>query len=266
MIDYSTDGTTYTNLTTVTTDFNAPVLKTLDFSAIAAADNNPDFKIRITFLQGAGGVGGNNRFDNFTMDGYSLGGGDAIPPTVAFSPITGSTSIDVATLPVITFNEDVRLVDNTALTNTNVDAVVDFRLTDVNGAVVPFDATINGKVVTITPTASLQNGQQYYVAVKANTVEDLSGNAIAAIQSATFTTITPQTQFNAGDIVFVAYRTNASTPDEVAFLTFVNILPGTRINFTDAKYTDNAQTMSGWICLDSTSKRSCSRFSGEHQC
>ncbi|CAN0429013.1 unnamed protein product, partial [Phaeothamnion confervicola] len=50
-----------------------------------------------------------------------------------------------------------------------------------------------------------------------------------------------QTQFNAGDIVFVAYRTNASTPDEVAFLTFVNILPGTRINFTDAKYTDNAQ-------------------------
>lgn len=51
-----------------------------------------------------------------------------------------------------------------------------------------------------------------------------------------------QTVFQAGDIVPVAYRMNASgSQDEVAFLSFVNILPGTQIRMSDAKYTDNAQ-------------------------
>jgi hypothetical protein len=50
------------------------------------------------------------------------------------------------------------------------------------------------------------------------------------------------TIFQAGDIVPVAYRMNATgSQDEVALLTFVNILPGTQIRMTDAKYTDNAQ-------------------------
>jgi hypothetical protein len=47
-------------------------------------------------------------------------------------------------------------------------------------------------------------------------------------------------QLQPGDMVFVAYRMNAtSTEDEVAILTLVDILPGTAINFTDSKYTEN---------------------------
>jgi len=48
-IDYTTDGTNYTNIATITgrtaTTFS---LQTVDFTAITAADNNPDFKIRVT--------------------------------------------------------------------------------------------------------------------------------------------------------------------------------------------------------------------------
>jgi endonuclease/exonuclease/phosphatase family metal-dependent hydrolase len=68
-IDYSTDGTNYANITTLTgrnvTTFS---LQTVDFSAIAAANNNANFKIRIT-LSGATAAAGNNRFDNFRVTG-----------------------------------------------------------------------------------------------------------------------------------------------------------------------------------------------------
>ncbi len=242
MIDYSTDGTTYTNLTSIVTDFNGPVLQTLDFSSITAADNNPDFKLKITFQQGAGGITGNNRFDNFTMDGYSLTGGDVAPPTVVINPANNAVGVSVSVNPTFTFNEDIRLINNTALDNNSVDDVVELRLSNSAGAVVPFNASIAGKVITIIPTSSLVSGQTYYLAVKANVVEDFSDNSLTSVSSVTFTTQVPQTTFAAGDIVFVAYRTNASTPDEVAFLTFANILPGTEINFTDAKFTDNAQS------------------------
>ena len=77
VIDYTTDGTTYQSFApvpTVTTADAVPVIVDLDFSAIAAADNNPLFGIRLTFLQGDGGTAGNNRFDNITVRG------PAVPP------------------------------------------------------------------------------------------------------------------------------------------------------------------------------------------
>jgi hypothetical protein len=241
LIEYSTDGSSFTSFGTINPVDGNPTLATLDFSSLDATDNNPDFQVRITFAQGTGGTGGNNRFDNVTVEGFSSGTADTNPPTVTFSPLNDAVNLATTVTPAITFNEDIRLVDNTALTNASVDDVVELRLNDAAGAAVSFDATISGKVITIVPAAQLLNGQKYYVAVKANMIEDFSDNALTAVQAASFTTIVPQTQFAPGDIVFVAYRTNASTPDEVAFLTFVDILPGTLINFTDAKYTDNAQ-------------------------
>ncbi|KAA3439927.1 choice-of-anchor I family protein [Rufibacter hautae] len=51
-----------------------------------------------------------------------------------------------------------------------------------------------------------------------------------------------QTQFQAGDIVVVGYRMNATdVGDEIALLPLVNILPGTIFQLTDAKFTSNAQ-------------------------
>ncbi|MBN8246829.1 MAG: CotH kinase family protein, partial [Verrucomicrobia bacterium] len=82
VIEYTTDGTAYTFLQNVTTADAAPVVITLDFSGIAAADNNPLFGLRISFQQGAGGTVGNNRFDNFTVHGTALPS-ENTPPQLA---------------------------------------------------------------------------------------------------------------------------------------------------------------------------------------
>ncbi len=241
VIDYSTDGSTYTNFTSIAPGIAPAVaLETLDFSAITAANNNANFKIRITFTGGASPASGNNRFDNFTVDG-TLQSTDVTAPVVSFNPANNSTQIGLNAQPVITFDEDIRLTDNTTIDNSNVDNLVELRLTDGSGTLVAFDATISGKTITLAPSSALLNNQIYYVALKANVIEDLSDNAITTVQAATFTTIPTQTVFQPGDLIPVAYRMNAtSTEDEITFLTLVDILPGTIINFTDSKYTDNA--------------------------
>ncbi|MXV16347.1 choice-of-anchor I family protein [Hufsiella ginkgonis] len=239
VVDYSLDGTTYTNLTTIMPVDGNPTLQTLDFTAIAGANNNPNFKIRIGFTQGGGGLEGNNRFDNFSVEGSGAGSADLVPPAITFSPENNAVNVATNVQPTLTFNEDVRAIDNSAFTNTSVDQAIDFRLNDAAGTPVPFDATISGKVITVVPAAALAGNQKYYLALKANMVEDNANNAIAAVQPTVFTTLAVQTIFQPGDIVPVAYRMNASDMgDEIALLTLVNILPGTLINVTDAKYTD----------------------------
>ncbi|MFN3754025.1 choice-of-anchor I family protein [Flavobacterium sp.] len=238
---YSLDGTNYVAFTTVIPNNGDPALATLDFSTVSGANNNPNFKLKVEFSQGTGGTGGNNRFDNFTVEGSSLGGGDTTAPMAAFLPTNTTTNVAINVNPTITFNEDVRLLDDSAINDTNVDALVELRLNNASGALVPFDATFSGNTITINPTSDLANNQVYYVALLPNVVEDLSNNAIVTSPSASFTTIALQTQFAAGDIAFVAYRMNATaTEDEVAFITFVDIVAGTFINFTDSKYTTNS--------------------------
>ena len=239
---YSTNGTTYVPFDTIAPFNGDPLLETLDFTNLATVDNNPNFKLRVSFDVGSGGTGGNNRFDNYTLDGYSIGGVDTTAPMTAFAPLNNAVNIDVNVNPTITFNEPVRLINNSAVTNANAASLVELRLNNAAGAVVPFTATYAANTITIIPVSALQNNQQYYVALKANMVEDNNDNAIATLRSAQFTTIALQTQFSAGDIVPIAYRMNATnTEDEVALLTLVDILPGTFINLTDAKYTSNAQ-------------------------
>lgn len=239
---YSIDGgATYTAFTTLHPNNGNPTLQTLDFSAIEDVDDNADFKLKVEFAQGAGGVEGNNRFDNFTAKATPIGG-DTTEPTVTFSPVDAAENIAIDVNPTITFNEDVRLVNNDAIDDTNVDAIVELRLDDAGGALVPFDATFSGNVITINPTVDLDNDQQYYVALLPNTVEDLSDNAVTDANGAFFTTLAIQEEFTAGDFAIVAYRMSATgADDEIAFVTFVDIPDGTNINLTDSKYTTNAQ-------------------------
>ncbi len=237
----STDGINFSPLTDIIVT-ETPVLQTFDFTANTNVNNNPNFKLRIIFEVGTAGTGGNNRFDNFTVDGKIVLT-DNQPPVVLFNPADGSTVLPVNTAPTLTFNRDIRLLDNSAINNTNVDAVVELRLDNAAGTPVAFAATYNNRVITITPSSVLANSQTYYVALKANVIEATNDVAINAIQSASFTTIALQTVLNAGDLLPVAYRMNTSDlDDEIAFVSFVNIMPGTIVNFTDNKFTSNAQT------------------------
>lgn len=188
---YSTDGTNYTFLKNIAPNNGDPALESLDFTSISAADNNANFKLKVEFAQGTGGTVGNNRFDNFTVEGTLFNGMDITAPVATIFPANTTNQIATSIQPTITFNENIRLINNDAITNTNVDALVELRLNNASGSLVPFDAMFASNSITVIPTTALANNQTYYVALLANSVEDGSDNAITSTQSATFTTTIP---------------------------------------------------------------------------
>lgn len=243
IIEYTLDGVSFDTLKTIDPVDGNPNLETLDFSGIAGVNDNANFKIRITFIQGPGGTVGNNRFDNVTLEGI-LAGVDNVPPVVNFTPTNGATEVLTTVQPTIVFNEDVRLLSDADIQNADIPNIVDLRLDSAGGTAVSFTGSYNSstRTITVAPSQNLPSARVIYLALKGNTVEDLANNAVDSTLAATFTTLLPQTMFAAGDLVPVAYRMNASgADDEVALLSFVDILPGTKINLADAKYTDNAQ-------------------------
>jgi hypothetical protein len=205
---YSIDGTNYISFSNVIPNNGDPALATLDFSGIDATDNNPNFKLKVEFQQGTGGTGGNNRFDNFTLEGTTFVGPDIIAPVATFSPVNSATNVATNIIPTISFNEAIRLADNSAIDNSNVDAVVELRLNDASGAIVSFDATISGNVISITPLTTLAVNQNYYIALLANTIEDLNNNGITATQSGVFTTASPSISFASS---FITVNENQGT-------------------------------------------------------
>jgi putative Ig domain-containing protein len=95
---YTTDGTTYTNaqLPTVSYMLNAYidpnyVLETFDFSSITAANNNPNFKVKISFANGNHNTSGNDRFDNITVFADSLNAAGTNPPVISSAAIASDT-------------------------------------------------------------------------------------------------------------------------------------------------------------------------------
>ncbi|MCD0480260.1 choice-of-anchor I family protein [Chryseobacterium sp. LC2016-29] len=185
---YSLDGTTYTTYQTVSPQDANPQLVTFDFSNVTGVSNNPNFKLKVVFTQGTGGAVGNNRFDNFTVDATSVGGTDTTPPTVAYLPANNVNNASTTVNPTITFNENVRLIDNSAITSANAQSLVELRLGNATGNTVPFTTTFANNVITVIPTGGLVPNQAYYLALKPNMVEDTSDNAVTTATSSIFTT------------------------------------------------------------------------------
>ncbi len=205
---YSTDGTNFVAFTTINPNNGDPALATLDFTAITAANNNPNFKLKVEFAQGSGGLVGNNRFDNFTVEGSSIGGGDSTAPFATITPANASTGINTIANMTISFDEAVRLLDDSAINDTNVDALVELRLNTSTGTIIPFDATFSGNTITINPGVTLINNQNYYLALLPNSVEDASNNAITTAKSVIFTTGSPSVSLASN---FVTVNENAVT-------------------------------------------------------
>ncbi|PJJ67739.1 choice-of-anchor I family protein [Chryseobacterium geocarposphaerae] len=185
---YSTDGTTFLPYQTVSPLDANPQLITFDFSAIAGVANNPNFKLKVEFAAGAGGTVGNNRFDNFTVDATAVSGTDTTPPTVTYLPANNTNNASTTVNPAISFNENVRLTDNSTINDSNAQTLVDFRLGNASGTQVPFATTFSNNKITVIPTSGLVPNQTYYLALKPNMVEDISDNAVTASTSTTFTT------------------------------------------------------------------------------
>ena len=82
VVSYSTDGASFEPFDLLVLEDAPPVVHTLDFRGTPDVADNPDFVVRIEFVEGDGGDGGNNRFDNIVLEGVPLEGTIA-PPRVA---------------------------------------------------------------------------------------------------------------------------------------------------------------------------------------
>ena len=117
---------------------------------------------------------------------------DVYPPTATFVPANSATDVAINVTPTITFDEPVRKTDGNALENSDLATLITFKKTNSGGDNVAFTATIDAskKIITVTPSSSLDNSQLYYLAVGA--VEDAGGNDFAGA-NITFTTISAAT-------------------------------------------------------------------------
>ncbi len=141
---------------------------------------------------------------------------DFMLPCPTFNPANSATDVAVAVTPTITFDEPVRKTDGNPLENSDLASLITFKKGNSGGTNVAFTAAIDAgkKVITVTPSASLDNSQSYYLAVGA--VEDGLGNEntgsnitfttiAAATPSVTITAPTGGETFYAGDNVNITW-------------------------------------------------------------
>ena len=123
--------------------------------------------------------------------------------------------------------------------------------------VIPSDNS--GKDTTLTTTSGALDAALAGLSVAKGATVDLKWTVTAyfitgdSLNADTFHSIaitrkddTPITyNFKEGDMAVVAYRMNASTPDEFALLTFVDIPSGAKLNFSDDKFAAGIQCDGG---------------------
>ena len=113
-----------------------------------------------------------------TIDFTTAAAADTTPPTLASaSPAEGATNVAAGANLVLTFSEAVK-AGTGAITVT--DSAGDTRTIDVTDA---SQASFNGAVLTINPTADLKGTDTYHVTFGAGVVTDLAGNAYAGLGS-----------------------------------------------------------------------------------
>ena len=114
---------------------------------------------------------------------------DSDPPVVSFFPSNSAVNVLRNSDITISFTEAIRNLDNTPITDANIDGLITLKASNSSGADISFDAFIDStkENITITPTNNLPLNQVIYVAISAS-VEDEWDNSIAA-SSASFTTI-----------------------------------------------------------------------------
>lgn len=141
---------------------------------------------------------------------------DITPPTFTATPDNDDIDVAINTSIVLTFDEAIRNIDDSEITDANVASLLTLKETDASGAVVAFSATIDAdkKVITATPTTDLNNGQVYYAAIAP--VEDAANNA-TTMKAMTFTTIsagastisdvaiTEPSPYFAGDVITITW-------------------------------------------------------------
>ena len=136
---------------------------------------------------------------------------DISPPEIIFSPINGAIDVALKEKITLTFNEPIRNIDNSALTDDNVDALIRLKTPIHSGADIAFDAKIDSdkKIIIIDPTNDFSYAQTIWVGI-GESVEDTVGNTIFSA-AASFTT----TDTNRAPVLYTIG--NKSTFEDAAF-------------------------------------------------
>lgn len=152
---------------------------------------------------------------------------DATAPTV--TDITNSTSGSVPVGSPVTytlvFSEDIDAASVSAddFVNTGSSTVTIGAITETSPGVFG---------VVVTPTSA---GTLLLRIPSTAVIKDVAGNNLAVpVDDDETITVTSTTSLSPGDISIIGYRTG--TPDGFAFVTWVDLLPGTRISFWDHGY------------------------------
>ncbi len=116
----TTDGSTFTQFgdtVEVNTDYE---LVQFDFSSLSAANDNPDFAVKMLFFEQNTASNGNNRFDNIVLEGT---------PMAAVTPVSGVSIIpkDVDLLVTETFSLTYQIIPASA-----ADDAVSWSTTDAS--------------------------------------------------------------------------------------------------------------------------------------
>jgi methionine-rich copper-binding protein CopC len=156
---------------------------------------------------------------------------DNVGPVLKSStPTDDRIGVNVDTQFVLTFNEGVKLGEgNITLRKADGTAIENFNASTSTARV-----QVKFNVITIKPTANLENSAGYYLTIDANAISDHKGNAYAGISGSTafnFTAAGTPTPLAVGDMLFMA--ANAEAPDAFSFVLLKAVNGGTRITFTD---------------------------------
>lgn len=152
---------------------------------------------------------------------------DATSPTVTniTNSTTGSVAVDTPVTYTVLFSEDIdsATVSAADFANAGSSSVSFGSITETN----PGEFTI-----VVTPTSA---GTLLLRIPSTAVIKDVAGNNLVnPVDDDETITVTATTTLNPGDISIIGYRT--ATPDSFAFVTWVDILPGTRISFWDHGY------------------------------
>ena len=131
-------------------------------------------------------------FTSFTVEGVL----DA-PPIVKVD-LDGKTGVAVNSDITVTANSAVTKGGGGAIADGDVASLFVLKKDDASGADVAFTGTIDAakKVFTLNPSADLANGAKYYVALKADAIENSKGIK-SLLTEATFVTVTDPSALNA---------------------------------------------------------------------
>ena len=117
-----------------------------------------------------------------------------VAPTVTFNPIDGARNVQTNADVIITFSEPMEQSNGAGITNPSIPGFFIFKEGSASGPNVSFTGAIsaNNRVITLIPSSGLQEGVDYYVELRANTLRSQTTSlAITTTQTSTFTTVAP---------------------------------------------------------------------------